>query len=119
MLTTHYIEEAELLCENIAIIDEGKILKEGDPKTLTKELGTAGITINISDTNIELGQFLSNYKYTLDDNRLHFSVTDPDQALPKIIKSLSEAKVHINSIESSRSSLEDVFLGLTGKGINE
>lgn len=119
LLTTHYIEEAELLCENIAIIDEGKILKEGDPKTLTKELGTAGITINISDTNIELGQFLSNYKYTLDDNRLHFSVTDPDQALPKIIKSLSEAKVHINSIESSRSSLEDVFLGLTGKGINE
>lgn len=119
LLTTHYIEEAELLCENIAIIDEGKILKEGDPKTLTKELGTAGITINISDTNIELGQFLSNYKYTLDDNRLHFSVTDPDQALPKIIKSLSEAKVHINSIESNKSSLEDVFLGLTGKGINE
>jgi len=119
LLTTHYIEEAELLCENIAIIDEGKILKEGDPKTLTKELGTAGITINISDTNIELGQFLSNYKYTLDDNRLHFSVTDPDQALPKIIKSLSEAKVHINSIQSNKSSLEDVFLGLTGKGINE
>ena len=119
LLTTHYIEEAELLCENIAIIDEGKILKEGAPKTLTQELGTAGITINISDTNIELEQFLSNYKYTLDDNRLHFSVTDPDQALPKIIKSLSEAKVHINSINSSRSSLEDVFLGLTGKGINE
>ena len=119
LLTTHYIEEAELLCENIAIIDEGKILKEGAPKTLTQELGTAGITINISDTNIELEQFLSNYKYTLDDNRLHFSVTDPDQALPKIIKSLSKAKVHINSINSSRSSLEDVFLGLTGKGINE
>ena len=119
LLTTHYIEEAELLCENIAIIDEGKILKEGNPKTLTQELGTAGITINISDTDIELGQFLSNYKYTLDDNRLHFSVTDPDQALPKIIKLLSEAKIHINSIESSKSSLEDVFLGLTGKGINE
>jgi len=119
LLTTHYIEEAELLCENIAIIDEGKILKEGNPNTLTQELGTAGITINISDTNIELRQFLSNYKYNLDDNRLHFSVTDPDQALPKIIKSLSEAKVHINSIESSKSSLEDVFLGLTGKGINE
>jgi ABC-2 type transport system ATP-binding protein len=119
LLTTHYIEEAELLCENIAIIDEGKILKEGDPKTLTRELGTAGITINISDTNIELGQFLSNYKYTLDNNRLHFSVKDPDQALPKIIKSLSEAQIHINSIESNKSSLEDVFLGLTGKGINE
>ena len=52
-------------------------------------------------------------------NRLHFSVKDPDQALPKIIKILSEANVHINSIDSTRSSLEDVFLNLTGKGINE
>ena len=118
LLTTHYIEEAELLCENIAIIDEGKILKEGAPKLLTRELGSAGITIKISDTNIDLGPYLTDYKYTIDDSRLYFSVKDPDQALPKIIKSLSEAQVHINSIESNRSSLEDVFLDLTGKGIN-
>ena len=118
LLTTHYIEEAELLCENIAIIDEGKILKEGTPKSLTRELGNAGITIKVSDTNIDLGPYLTDYKYTVDDSRLYFSVKDPDQALPKIIKSLSEARVHINSIESNRSSLEDVFLDLTGKGIN-
>ena len=118
LLTTHYIEEAELLCENIAIIDEGKILKEGAPKSLTRELGSAGITIKISDTNVDIDSYLSDFKYTIDDNRLYFSVIDPDQALPKIIKSLSKAQVHINSIESDRSSLEDVFLDLTGKGIN-
>ena len=61
LLTTHYIEEAELLCENVAIIDEGKILKEGNPKMLTQELGTAGITINISDTNTKLEQHLSDF----------------------------------------------------------
>jgi len=119
LLTTHYIEEAELLCENVAIIDEGKILKEGNPKILTQELGTAGITINISDTNTKLEQYLSDFQYTIDDNRLHFSVKNPDRALPRIIKSLSDAQIHINSIESNRSSLEDVFLDLTGKGINE
>ena len=119
LLTTHYIEEAELLCENVAIIDEGKILKEGNPKILTQELGTAGITINISDPNTQLEQYLSEFQYTMDDNRLHFSVKNPDRALPKIIKSLSDAQIHINSIESNRSSLEDVFLDLTGKGINE
>ena len=119
LLTTHYIEEAELLCENVAIIDEGKILKEGNPKILTQELGTAGITINISDANTQLEQYLSDFQYTMDDNRLHFSVKNPDRALPKIIKSLSDAQIHINSIESNRSSLEDVFLDLTGKGINE
>jgi len=119
LLTTHYIEEAELLCENVAIIDEGKILKEGNPKILTQELGTAGITINISDANTQLEQYLSDFQYTVDDNRLHFSVKNPDRALPKIIKSLSDAQIHIKSIESNRSSLEDVFLDLTGKGINE
>ena len=119
LLTTHYIEEAELLCENVAIIDEGKILKEGPPKILTQELGTAGISINIDNTNQNLDLYFSEYTYTIEKNRLHFSVKDPDKALPKIIKKLSEADIHINSIDSNRSSLEDVFLNLTGKGINE
>ena len=119
LLTTHYIEEAELLCENVAIIDQGRILKEGSPKALTQELGTAGISIHIGNTNEKFESSLSEYKYTYEKNRLHFSVKDPDQALPKIIKRLSEANVHINSIDSTRSSLEDVFLNLTGKGINE
>ena len=119
LLTTHYFEEAELLCENVAIIDEGKILKEGPPKILTQELGTAGISINIGNTNQKLDSYFSEYTYTIEKNRLHFSVKDPDKALPKIIKKLSEADIHINSIDSNRSSLEDVFLNLTGKGINE
>ena len=119
LLTTHYIEEAEMLCEKVAIIDEGKILKEGKPKVLTKEFGDSGITIHIGDNKINLEPLLSNYNYTFENNRLHFSVKDPDKELPKIIKTLSETKIHINSIESNRSSLEDVFLSLTGKGINE
>lgn len=119
LLTTHYIEEAEMLCEKVAIIDEGKILKEGKPKVLTKEFGDAGITIHIGDNRINLEPLLSNYKYAFENNRLHFSVKDPDKELPKIIKTLSETKIHINRIESNRSSLEDVFLSLTGKGINE
>ena len=86
LLTTHYIEEAELLCENVAIIDEGRILKEGPPKILTQELGTAGISINIDKTNQNLDPYFSEYTYTIEKNRLHFSVKDPDKALHKIIK---------------------------------
>ena len=119
LLTTHYIEEAELLCENVAIIDNGKILKEGPPKILTRELGTAGITIILGESSGGVKDLLNEYTFTKDQNRLHFSVKDPDQELPKIIKILSEKNIHIQSIESSRSSLEDVFLNLTGKGINE
>ena len=119
LLTTHYIEEAELLCENVAIIDNGKILKMGAPKELTRELGEAGITVVLENLNGLNKKDLENYKYTNDKNRLHFSVKDPDEELPKIIRVLSNAGIHIQKIESNKSSLEDVFLNLTGKGINE
>ena len=118
LLTTHYIEEAELLCENVAIIDNGKILKMGAPKELTRELGEAGITVVLENLNGLNKKDLENYKYTSDKNRLHFSVKDPDEELPKIIRVLSNAGLHIQKIESNKSSLEDVFLNLTGKGIN-
>ena len=119
LLTTHYIEEAELLCENVAIIDNGKILKMGAPEELTRELGEAGITVVLENLNGLNKKDLENYKYTSDKNRLHFSVKDPDEELPKIIRVLSNAGLHIQKIESNKSSLEDVFLNLTGKGINE
>ena len=75
LLTTHYIEEAELLCENVAIIDNGKILKMGAPKELTRELGEAGITVVLENLNGLNKKDLENYKYTSDKNRLHFSIT--------------------------------------------
>ena len=118
LLTTHYIEEAELLCENVAIIDNGKILKMGAPEELTRELGEAGITVVLENLNGLNKKDLENYKYTNDKNRLHFSIKDPDEELPKIIRVLSNAGLHIQKIESNKSSLEDVFLNLTGKGIN-
>ena len=119
LLTTHYIEEAEQLCENIAIIDEGKILKKGSPKELTQELGSSGITIKVADSENKFDSFLSDYSYTYSDKRLHFSVKNPDVAMPDIIQKLSKNGIKIQSVESNSSSLEDVFLDLTGKGIDE
>ena len=119
LLTTHYIEEAELLCEKVAIIDQGKVLKEGTPKALTRELGQAGITVQLSQDAVNLEKHLSGFTYTAEENRLHFVVKDPDSSLPEIIQKLSQTDVHIQSITTNSSSLEDVFLSLTGKGINE
>ncbi len=119
LLTTHYIEEAEKLCENVAIIDEGKILKEGSPKELTQELGSSGITIHLNENKQNLNTVLADYSFTLDQNRLHFSVKDSDLAMPKIIQTLSNNNITIQSVEATSSSLEDVFLDLTGKDINK
>ena len=119
LLTTHYIEEAELLCDNVAIINNGVILKEGSPKLLTKELGTAGIIINASGVAPNHESFLSDYEYTYDENRFHFLVKDADKSLPRIIHTLSKNGINVHSVDLKKSSLEDVFLDLTGKGINE
>ena len=119
LLTTHYIEEAELLCEEVAIINEGKIIKKGNPQQLTSELGRSGITINISGWNDSIGNQLDEYTCTdCDEGRLHFTMRNPEQALPNILKILVANGVHIHRVEMEKSSLEDVFLSLTGKGIS-
>lgn len=119
LLTTHYIEEAELLCEKVAIIDQGKILKEGSPKALTQELGQGGITVQLNKDAVILEKYLSGFTYNIEDNRIHFVVKDPDSSLPEIIQKLSQMELHIQNITTNSSSLEDVFLSLTGKSINE
>jgi len=119
LLTTHYIEEAELLCEKVAIIDQGKILKEGSPKALTQELGQGGITVQLNKDAVILEKHLSGFTYNIEDNRIHFVVKDPDSSLPEIIHKLSQMELHIQNITTNSSSLEDVFLSLTGKSINE
>ncbi len=118
LLTTHYIEEAELLCEEVAIIDEGKIIKQGQPKELTRELGRTGLTIHISGWHDDLPTLLEEYTCTdCENGRLHFTMRNPEQALPNIIKILVDHDCHILSVDMEKSSLEDVFLSLTGKGI--
>ena len=119
LLTTHYIEEAELLCDNVAIIDEGTILKEGSPKQLTKELGKSGVTVQTGKAIQNIENLLNDLTYTIEDSRLHFSVKDAEKAIPNIIQKLSKINIPIHSITTETSSLEDVFLDLTGKSINE
>ena len=74
LLTTHYLEEAELLCENIAIIDQGNILKKGTPKDLTQENGSAVISISSLNIQTSIKSFVPTYKSIMSDNQIHFYV---------------------------------------------
>ena len=119
LLTTHYIEEAELLCDNVSIIDEGKILKQGSPKSLTEDLGQSGITVQLTQEAIDKKLPMLDLDYSIEDSRIHFSVKNPELVIPKIIQELTSKNIAIHSIKTKTSSLEDVFLSLTGKSINE
>tara|TARA_B100000965_G_scaffold312936_1_gene272802 strand:- start:35 stop:955 length:921 start_codon:yes stop_codon:yes gene_type:complete len=119
LLTTHYIEEAELLCDKVAIIDSGKVITEGSPKELIGKDSNSGITVYLSEPFEDSDNILKDFTYNQEDQRLHFITGDPENDLPNIIKLLSNSGAHIQRIETNKASLEDVFLNLTGKGINQ
>ena len=119
LLTTHYIEEAELLCDKVAIIDSGKVITEGSPKELIGKDSNSGITVYLSEPFDDSNNTLNDFTYNQEDQRLHFITGDPENDLPNIIKLLSNSGAHIQRIETNKASLEDVFLNLTGKGINQ
>lgn len=119
LLTTHYIEEAELLCERTAIIDQGSVIADGTPAELTQAQGKSGITLKISNWNETMAPLLDGYTYTYDSGELHLIVKDPDDELPVIITRLCNGKAHITNAKISKTTLEDVFLSLTGRGIKE
>ncbi len=119
LLTTHYIEEAELLCERVSIIHKGSIISEGAPSELTQQIHQAGITIQLSDWDDNLSELLSGFTYTIDKNRFHFMVKEAEAELPKLITLLSKNGYCIQRAKLTEPTLEDVFLHLTGTGINE
>ena len=119
LLTTHYIEEAELLCEYVSIIHRGKVITEGTPKNLISQLGKAGITVHLTKWDDTLPALLQSYSYTQNNSQLHFTVKDAETEISKIISLISKNGCQIQRVETTKSSLEDVFLSLTGRGINE
>ncbi|MBN1298237.1 MAG: ATP-binding cassette domain-containing protein [Actinobacteria bacterium] len=117
-LTTHYMEESEI-CDRIAIMDEGKIIAMDTPDTLKNMIGLDIITI-ISDDNKKLKDYLKE-KFSIDaeltkNNEVRFEVKDSAKFIPYFIR---HCHINILSINARKSTLNDVFLSLTGKEIRE
>ena len=117
LLTTHYIEEAEALCDRVAIIDQGKIVTEGSPQELISKLGTGSIEIKLHDIPSELN--IEPWEFSRIDNVIHIHTSNPEKDMPKIINILTKLNLGIEEVKICKSSLEDVFLELTGRSILE
>ena len=117
LLTTHYIEEAEALCDRVAIIDQGKIVTEGSPQELISKLGTGSIEIKLHDIPSELN--IEPWEFSRIDNVIHIPTSNPEKDMPKIINILTRLNLGIEEVKICKSSLEDVFLELTGRSILE
>jgi ABC-2 type transport system ATP-binding protein len=116
-MTTHYMEEAEV-CNDIAIIDNGKIIASGTPEELKKTLGGDVIYIRTSDNaraRVEIEK-LFNVKVSEENNELFLTTLKGDACIPELIKAIGEK---VLSVRLQRPTLNDVFLKMTGKQIRE
>jgi len=110
LLTTHYIEEAEKLCDEIGIINEGLIIKQGDTNSIIKEVSLNIIELELANSeHLNLG---SDLEYTLENNILKLQTKNVNTDMIKIISQV-EKKTEIKNINIIKSSLEDAFLKLT------
>ena len=111
ILTTHYIEEAEALCNEVAIIHNGEIIEKDAPDNLISTLGNNNIIIRTNSIDNSLN--LKPFNYKIKNNTIQFYTKTPDKDLPKIISKLNENSIDILEINTSKSSLEEVFVKLT------
>ena len=117
LLTTHYIEEAEKLCQTVSIINDGNIIATDSPEKLTQAHGMSGLEIMLSSGVNDF--HLNDFKYNKFENKIHVDTMNPEKDMALIINKIMEQGVDIGSISIYKSSLEDVFMKLTGKSILE
>lgn len=125
LLTTHYMEEAERLCDRVAIFDQGKIIAEGTPNELIRSLGAEHVlefSVEGESGSIdqnELAQIPSVEKVECLDGHYRLTVEKPHLVLSEIVTSLGEKNLAMSSLSTRHASLEDVFVSLTGRHLSE
>lgn len=124
-LTTHYMEEADKLCDTISIIDRGKIMVTGPPTSLKNSLGNEIVSFEI-DSDVKLGELVLNLKnlslvkkVEVDGFEITVFTTHGDQLMPKIFELTSGMGIRIETISLAKPTLDDVFLSHTGRDLRD
>ncbi len=121
VLTTHYIEEAESLCDRVAIMDHGKVIALGSPDALKrKEVDSSRLEFDIEgDAVPDLKAIPEVVRYSYAGGRLTVHVTDTGTAAVKLLDYLKTGHIAVKSMHVRESTLEDVFLKMTGRELRE
>ncbi|NYF56877.1 ATP-binding cassette domain-containing protein [Micromonospora purpureochromogenes] len=124
-ITTHYLDEADALCDRIAIMDHGEVVAEGTPAELKREISgdvvLVGLDVASTPQAAQLldGEEFVNKLETADEGGLRLYVDEGATAIPQILRRLDAAGLTLSSIELHRPSLDDVFLTKTGRSLRE
>ncbi|MET8082624.1 ATP-binding cassette domain-containing protein [Micromonospora sp. NPDC049275] len=124
-ITTHYLDEADALCDRIAIMDNGEVVAEGTPAELKREISGDVVLVGLDlAATPQAAQALDGEPYvnkleTADEGGLRLYVDEGATAIPQVLRRLDHAGLELRSIELHRPSLDDVFLTKTGRSLRE
>jgi ABC-2 type transport system ATP-binding protein len=124
-LTTHYLEEADALCDRILIIDNGEIVASGTPEELKRRVSGDVVTLTVPDERqtpdaVRVAKGLStDDEPDVDGATVRFRVTNGAEVLPRLLRELDAASVSLAGVEVHRPTLDDVFLTLTGRTLRD
>ena len=122
-LTTHYLDEADALCDRVAIIDYGKIVAEGTPEELKRAVAGDVVTLSVAGDQQRAFELIKDQPFVreakLEDGSVHLYVDRGEVAMPAILRLLDGAGLQLMTVELHRPSLDDVFLRQTGRSLRE
>ncbi|MEH0935241.1 ATP-binding cassette domain-containing protein [Micromonospora psammae] len=124
-ITTHYLDEADALCDRIAIMDNGEVVAEGTPTALKREISgdvvLVGLDLAATPQAAKLldGEEYVNKLETVDEGGLRLYVDEGATVIPQLLRRLDQGGIDLRSIELHRPSLDDVFLTKTGRSLRE
>ncbi len=119
-ITTHYLDEADALCDRISIMDNGQIVAAGTPADLKREISGDVVRVGLpANATQAAAAALESYKLEPYDEGIRLYVEDGAVAIPQILRALDAAGVPLGTIELNRPTLDDVFLTKTGRSLRE
>ena len=130
-LTTHYLEEADVLCDRLMIMDHGQVVAEGTPRTLKQQVAGDAIVISLRNEDRDADDRGAERAASLlraepyvrelknDDGQVRLYVDDGGTALPELIRLLDSRGIGVRSIAMSEPTLDDVFLRQTGRSLRD
>jgi ABC-2 type transport system ATP-binding protein len=121
-MTTHYLEEADGLCDRIAIIDHGEIKVSGSPSELKQKVGGDVLTLQLTD-GPDVSEFLRSLpgvsSVTARDHVYRIKLPSTEKALPAIVDGVAKKGLEIKEISFTKPTLDQVFLEITGKSMRD
>jgi len=122
-MTTHYLEEADMLCDRIAIIDYGKIIIMGKPNDLKEGLGGDIMTVSIQDSKADISDLIKKVPKVKEvkkqDGAYRIKVVDGEETAPIIIDAVRAEGHKVTRLALTKPTLDEVYLEYTGKSIRE